>query len=107
MERLEPRRLFASPELDLTFAEGGVATLSPEGVYGEFFLVKELTNGKILLAGRSGRFNNEPVVARLNADGTPDTTFDGDGLLFIPQSGQANGDATDVAVAPDGKILIL
>ncbi|MEA2707960.1 MAG: hypothetical protein QOF78_561, partial [Phycisphaerales bacterium] len=106
MERLEPRRLLASPELDLTFGEGGFTGEVP-GFFIDFFFVKELANGKILAAGSSGNFGNAPVVARFNADGTPDTTFDSDGLLFIPQGDVSSGRVEDVVMAPDGKILLL
>lgn len=42
-------------------------------------------NGKILVAGAvsgTGSFGTSTVVARLNANGSPDTTFDGDGFLY-------------------------
>ena len=72
MEPLEGRRLFSSPTLDLTFGNGGSVNLPPAGIYGEFFVVHQLSNGKILAVGRSSHGGNDPVAVRLNADGTPD-----------------------------------
>src|SRR5205823_108344 len=40
------------------------------------------------------------VIARFNADGSPDTTFDADGAL------QLTNDTAAITVAPDGKLLI-
>ena len=44
-----------------------------------------LDDGKFIVAGRTkyAGQNGAPVIARYNADGTPDTTFDTDGLVAI------------------------
>src|SRR5688572_22119802 len=43
VETLEPRRLLISPELDLTFGRGGLATLRDNS---EFSIVRELADGR-------------------------------------------------------------
>jgi hypothetical protein len=99
MEPLEPRRLLALPELDLTFGHGGIAT--PTGGDGNFMVVEELPDGKVLSAGGF----DQPTVARFNADGSPDISFDGDGVLVLPPV--QIGLVEDAAIAPDGKIVIV
>jgi uncharacterized delta-60 repeat protein len=59
-------------------------------------------NGKIVVAGTGGS-GADTGVARLNADGSPDTSFDGDGRLEIFHS---NGSPRDVLVQPEGKIVL-
>jgi hypothetical protein len=92
-ERLELRLLLASLELDLTFGRGGYAPL-PES--GELHALQQLPDGKIIAAGD---MSSGPVVARFNADGSRDTTFDGDGVLVI----ESPGSVDDAAFGFDGK----
>jgi uncharacterized delta-60 repeat protein len=101
MEGLEPRRLLASPEIDLTFGEGGVARGGDQSI-DTLYVITELANGKILTAG--GLLSGPPVVMRFNADGSPDTSFDGDGTLAAEQDDETFG--YHAALAPDGKIVI-
>jgi uncharacterized delta-60 repeat protein len=60
-------------------------------------------DGKIVIGGSYYEYNHDPFfgndILRLNADGTLDTSFDGDG-------GGRAGYVTSVALQPDGKILI-
>src|SRR5215471_15933546 len=100
IQSLEPRRLLSSPELDLSFGEGGIATVPDFS--GHFFVVNQLPSGKIVAAGGS----DDPVVARFNSDGSLDTTFDGDGVLALPQNDGVLGTSAG-AVGPDGKIYLL
>src|SRR5688572_28800661 len=89
IEKLETRRLLAGPEVDLTFGQGGVARAG--SFPGEPFVVNELPGGRIVVVGQARanphieEFVQDPLVARFNVDGTPDTTFDGDGALILPQ----------------------
>jgi uncharacterized delta-60 repeat protein len=66
-------------------------------------------NGKLVLAGRRssgiGIGDVDFAVARLNSNGTLDSSFDGDGRLTTGFGD--NEEATDVAVQPDGKIVAL
>ena len=47
---------------------------------------------------------SNPVVARLNANGSPDASFAGDGTTLLDYNG--TGSANDVLVQSDGKILL-
>ncbi|MEQ1597087.1 MAG: hypothetical protein ABL985_18560 [Casimicrobium sp.] len=70
------------------------------------------SDGKIVLAGKcDGALGNFFCMARLNPDGSVDTSFDGPGtpgngkfLMTVAASLSAGADA--VAVQPDGKILV-
>jgi uncharacterized delta-60 repeat protein len=63
-------------------------------------IVSQQPDGKILIAGSFSSYNNTPRngVARLNADGSLDTTF-------VP-AGAAGSDVFSLALQPDGKILV-
>ncbi len=96
-------------------AKGGIVRLNPDGTLdttfntnGEgtntgFSLVYNLglqADGKIVIAGQFSSYNGttQNSVARLNSDGTLDTTF---------TSGFAASEYVEsVAVQPDGKVLI-
>lgn len=60
-------------------------------------------DGKIVAAGYSGN-NPDFALARYNADGSLDTTFDSDGTVQTPV-GTSSDRATSVMVQPDGKIV--
>ena len=63
-------------------------------------------NGKILIAGYSKNgSNNDFSLVRLNADGSLDRSFDGDGKAIIPV-GSGNDEAYCITVQSDGKILL-
>jgi uncharacterized delta-60 repeat protein len=91
----------ANGTLDPTFGSGGKRVVDfgtdNESVYGAALQ----PDGKILLVGDS---RLQVAVVRLKANGTLDTTFDGDGKKIL--SWGAIGRATAVVVAPNGKILL-
>ena len=91
-------RLKSNGSVDVTFN-------APTGTPYSFFLpnVKTLklqSDGKILIGGQFSSINgvNRGKIARLNADGTLDATFN-------PPFG-ANNDVNDLALQSDGKIVI-
>jgi uncharacterized delta-60 repeat protein len=57
-------------------------------------------DGKIVAVGRT---NDGVGVVRLNSNGSPDSTFDGDGSKDLAM---ANANTDDVAVQPDGSVVI-
>ncbi|POX51521.1 calcium-binding protein [Streptomyces sp. Ru71] len=64
------------------------------------------SSDRIVAAGYSG---GNAVVARYNPDGSPDTSFDGDGVAVAdpsPQSLEEGGDGRALALQPDGKIVV-
>ena len=63
-------------------------------------------DGKIVVAGSSYSDSSSSLaLARYNNDGTLDLSFNGTGILVMPDSLNLNG-AAAVAVQPDGKIVI-
>src|ERR1051325_1610772 len=99
-----------SGDLDTTFGTGG-------RVFVDFSLestanaVALQPDGKIIVAGDEGkdvRFNYDETtnfaLARLNTDGSLDTTFGtgGRGFVVFPRESTANA----VALQPDGKIIV-
>ena len=96
--------------LDQTFGSGGVAVFAP-GVHRESFASGvALRNGKIVLVGSSfanrGRGREAMAVARLNSDGTLDTTFGPGGEGFLIRIGTGTAGA-DVAIQSNGRIVAL
>ncbi|HLM02277.1 MAG TPA: FG-GAP-like repeat-containing protein [Pyrinomonadaceae bacterium] len=97
--------------LDATFGGGdGIAFVDFDGK-GDRALSSVLQpDGKIVLAGIvTGEIPSELdfALARLNADGSIDTTFDGDGktsTTFSPNN--LNELARAIALAPDGKLVV-
>jgi uncharacterized delta-60 repeat protein len=88
--------------LDPTFGDGGKATTTAFG--GDRSAMAVTPDGKIVMAG--GTFTDF-VLARFNADGTPDESFDTDGLVTTDIGGGfAQEEALGVAVQPDGRIVV-
>lgn len=64
------------------------------------------SNGKIVVAGWRYSFTlRDMVAARLNSDGTFDTTFNGTGFVSL-DSPPTNEEANAVAITSNGKIII-
>jgi uncharacterized delta-60 repeat protein len=75
------------------------------GINGEVDVIKVQPDGKILVGGPfsgSGSFMSKNIV-RLNTDGTADTTF----VSGDPNSGTGPSGVGDMALQPDGKIVIV
>ena len=94
--------------MDTTFGAGGLRTID-FGPHSSAFAVAVQIDGKIVVAGEvdpvSGFSNRDFAVARLNADGSLDSTFSGDGRVITSFTG-GNDSAAAVAVQPtDGRIV--
>ena len=66
-------------------------------------------DGKILATGWSSYGGGTyAVIARYNTDGSLDTSFDGDGKLFLTSQNPSSEEiGHDILVQPDGKIVIV
>lgn len=90
-------RLTSSGALDTTFSEDGSTSVLTGRIWG----MARQSDGKIIVVGES---NTEHFfVARLNADGSPDGTWDTDGVTEAGPAGHADAEA--VAIQSDGKIV--
>lgn len=93
--------------LNSAFGTGGVVILDlcSQGRHSRISKIIRLGSGSIIAVGRcltpSG---HDLVVARLNSDGSLDTSFAGDGLLSVDIVGD-DGELVDVEVLSDGSIL--
>jgi uncharacterized delta-60 repeat protein len=106
-------RLTSTGQIDTSFGSGGFASVNPDPTHnwfnttGQAMIVQP--DGKILMTGIAN-YNYLPVV-RFNANGTPDTTFNGTGTQLIPLSAFGSTYATvqgyGLALQSDGKILVV
>jgi choice-of-anchor C domain-containing protein len=98
-------RLNVDGTIDNTFGSGGKVSIDVGGT-DTARNIRVLSDGKILLVGRSSNgSNNDFTLVRLNADGSLDTSFDSDGKLLAPVGTIDN--AYDVIVQADGKMIVV
>jgi serralysin len=95
--------------LDTTFDADGKVITSFDSTDSYGYSVTVQADGKILVAGTNNSYINGEAVstfalARYNADGNLDTTFNDDGQLTTDFGTYANGQS--VTVQSDGKILV-
>lgn len=91
---------------DTTFDGDGIATTDFSNGNDEAMSVAIQSDGKILVAGRNTSAPTDTLIARYNADGTPDTTFAGSGKIATGIAGNANGGAMAIAQESNGKIIV-
>ncbi len=87
--------------LDASFGSAGKTTLAAFG--GDRSTIALQSDGKIVMVG--GTFADF-VLARFNADGTLDTSFDADGRVITNLQSGEQEEALAVAIQPDGKIVV-
>lgn len=92
----QPVKLLANGQRDLSFNAGG------SGTTGLIEVMHSLSDGRVLVAGAVTQYNGQPVgrIFRLLANGQRDTTFQ-TGL------GVTGGNVRNMAIQPDGKILLV
>jgi uncharacterized delta-60 repeat protein len=99
-------------DLDPAFSgDGKVDTQVANGFGDRANAVAIQGDGKIVVAGlgidEQGADDEDFAIARYRADGNPDPTFSGDGILTTDLDGQDSVDvANAVAVQPDGAIVV-
>jgi len=95
--------------LDTTFSGDGKATIDVGGGdNGSFGGVAIQPNGKILVAGYAWNgADYDFAVYRLNANGTLDTTFSGDGRAVFGFGAGRQDFSNDLALQPNGRIVIV
>jgi uncharacterized delta-60 repeat protein len=99
-------------DLDPAFSgDGKVDTQVANGFGDRANAVAVQGDGKIVVAGlgidEQGADDEDFAIARYRADGNPDPTFGGDGILTTDLDGQDSVDvANAVAVQPDGAIVV-
>jgi len=94
-------RFLSDGTVDTTFGTGGRVT----NAFGSTDNVQAGAlqgDGKILVAGYT---NSESFIARFNADGSIDTSFDGDGFASFNLAASSIDSFEDILVQDDGKIV--
>ncbi|WP_349617181.1 delta-60 repeat domain-containing protein [Azotobacter salinestris] len=102
-------RLNADGTLDTGFDGDGKAAFDIDRSFDEARSLSVLPDGRILVTGYSVTSSNNTdfSLIRLNADGTLDTGFGDAGQVVVDIGGGGDQDsAYDLAVQPDGKILL-
>ena len=99
-------RLLVNGDLDLTFNVVGNRSISLGGQIMNIKSVSVQLDNKIIVSGSiSNGTNTDLAVARLNANGTLDTTFDTDGIFTYNSSTIDNGFSHKIQ--SNGKIVIV
>jgi len=94
-------RLNGDGSLDTGFGTGGLVTLARAGS-DQFNGIAVQADGRILLSGTCFDGASRGTVIRLDANGSFDTSFDGDGILQLPANSSGHG----LAVGPDGRVVL-
>ncbi len=100
--------LGAAGALDPTFGTGGIVTTDFGGSPDFGNAVAIQPDGKIIVAGYGGTLRS-PIgfaLARYNSDGSPDATFGTNGQVTTDFGTSYRSGLADVAVQPDGKIIV-
>ena len=93
--------------LDAAFGSGGKVTTPIGSSDDRAQAVAIQPDGKIVVAGGAGNgTNGDFALARYNPNGTLDPSFDGDGKVRTDFGSGADESASDVALEPDGKIVV-
>lgn len=108
VNRLATSRHNSDGTLDTTFGEAGQVIVD-FGDWASFWAdaVAIDADCRIVVAGRKedSNGNRDFGVVRLNADGSPDTSFAGDGRVAVDFAG-GNDEASAVAIQSDGRIVV-
>ncbi len=93
----------APGDLDPTFGSGGMVDISGFGTPTRAGGMTLQSDGKIVTVGET--VSEDWAISRFNSDGTPDTSFSGDGLQTLDMGGSDS--AADVAIQSDGKLVVV
>lgn len=94
--------------LDPTFGAGGKVTIDFAGKSDTARAVALQADGKIVVAGGATTAGNEERfgVARLNLDGTLDSSFGSGGKVVTAFTGSSADRASAILMQPDGSVLV-
>lgn len=94
-------------DLDTDFGVTGIVSTDFEVSVSEIIQnTMVLSTGKIAVVGYTFASNQDILVGRFNADGTPDNTFGNNGKVLIDASLGANDEGFGIAETNDGHLLI-
>jgi uncharacterized delta-60 repeat protein len=102
----------APGDLDPSFSGDGIVLTGFGGEIDGGSAVALQADGKIVVAGTTsgygegGDYHSDFALARIDSDGSLDTSFSGDGKQITDFGAGTVSTATAVAIQPDGKILV-
>ena len=97
----------AAGSLDTSFDGDGKVVTPVGNSFDTGYSVAIQADGRIVVAGTSNNGSNDDfAVVRYNANGTLDTSFDGDGKA-ITAVGSGHDSAYSVAIQTDGRIVVV
>ncbi|MFN8300741.1 MAG: T9SS type A sorting domain-containing protein [Chitinophagales bacterium] len=106
-------RLNENGSVDSTFGTDGIASITITELDNRFNKIALQSDGKIVAAGHygnpitnDGQFDFDILVARFNADGSPDLSFSGDGMLTDTVSPTYVDDIFGLALTNDHRIVV-
>lgn len=103
-------RYYTDGSIDSTFSDDGIVLLdnfASSYHYSSAQSIKIQADGKIVAAGETSSSNqNDFAIARLNGDGSLDTTFSGDGKLRIDWANTYDC-VSELVFQPDEKIILV
>lgn len=99
---------FAQPgALDPNFGTGGIQIINPTNVFDNAQDVIVLSDNKIFICGTTGMFTDfDMVVAKLNEDGSYDTSFGNNGVFTLANTAGSDF-AYDMDLLPNGNIIVV
>ncbi len=100
-------RLNEDGSLDSSFNGNGILVQDFHGLNDSLTGVAIQPDGKIVVSGISTAADTSQrlTVARYHSNGSPDTSFDGDGVVFVDFGGSMVG-GTDVFIDPSNRIYV-
>ncbi|MFN8178769.1 MAG: FlgD immunoglobulin-like domain containing protein [bacterium] len=98
-------RFLANGSIDNTFGSFGRVATDLGGVDEAAYSMVIQPDGKVVVAGYTSAGGYDFAVVRYNANGTLDTSFDGDGKVTTP-IGLATDAALSIARQADGKLVV-
>jgi uncharacterized delta-60 repeat protein len=105
-QRIAIARYNTDGSLDTTFSEDGKRLISLSNSITARS-VKLQDDGKIIISGtRRSSSNYKILLLRLNADGSSDTSFNGNGIIEIDVISPVREYAEKLLIQPDGKYII-
>jgi uncharacterized delta-60 repeat protein len=93
--------------LDPTFGTGGIVLVNPTNVFDNAQDVIVLADNKIFICGTTGMFTDfDMMVAKLNEDGSYDTSFGNNGILTLANTAGSDF-AYDMDLLPNGNLIVV
>ncbi len=99
-------RLVEDGSLDQSFNNGALVKLAVAGNSLRANGVAIVSGDRVAIAGEASATGNSALIARFNANGTPDSTFNSSGYILYNQSASTNDSANAITVLSTDEMLV-